>query len=75
LLARTVVQRERDDGEDVRRPRIEDERLVERRPGDGTTLRPEPAGLGDGLEVETPDGGLDLRARAQILSITCLTTV
>ena len=54
---------------------VEDERLIERRDRDGTALPPEPAGPGDGLEVEPRDGGLDLRARAQILSITCLTTV
>jgi hypothetical protein len=59
----------------VRRRLVEDERLVEDRRDDRATLRAEPASVPDRLEVETPDGGLDLRARAQILSITCLTTV
>ena len=61
--------------EDVRRPYVKDERLIQRRPGDDATLGPEPTSPGDGLEIKPPDGGLDVRVRAQILSITCLTTV
>ncbi len=74
-LATAVVEGQRDHGQHVRPGLVQDERLVEGRPDDRATLRAEPASVPDRLEVEPPDGGLDLRARAQILSITCLTTV
>jgi hypothetical protein len=76
-LARTIVEREGHDRQDVRPCRIEDERLVEGSPGDRAALRPEPAGPGDLLEVEPLDSGRDLGARAQVpvLIITCLMNV
>ena len=65
VLARAVVEGQRDHGEHVRRRFVEDERLVEGRDVDRAALRAEPASLRDRLEIETPDRGLDLCARAQ----------
>jgi hypothetical protein len=59
-LASLVVQRERDDREDVRCCGLEDECLVERSALDRPALGPEPASLGDGGEVERRDGGFDI---------------
>jgi hypothetical protein len=58
-LPAPVVQRELDERQDVRRRGIEDERVVERGGPDRAALRPEPAGIADGVEVQRLDGGLD----------------
>jgi hypothetical protein len=46
----------------VRRLGIEDERLIDCRADDRPALGPEPASIGDGIEVERRDGGFDIDA-------------
>jgi hypothetical protein len=58
-LPAPIVERELDEREGVRRRRVEDEALFERSVADRPALCTEPAGVGDGAEVELPDGGLD----------------
>ena len=82
-LPRPVVEPEPGDREDVRRRRVEDERVLELDRADRPALRAEPALARDRLAVETRERPRDLAVRAprgsrwiaQILSITCLTTV
>jgi len=64
----------------VGRARVEDEGVIERDPGNGPALRPEPARARDlrsieALEREGYLGPIGSPWEAQILSITCLTTV
>jgi hypothetical protein len=67
----------------VRRIRVEDERVLQLDGADRPALPTEPALAGDRLAVETRERPRDLAVRAsrgsrwtaQILSITCLTTV
>jgi hypothetical protein len=63
------------DGEDVRRVVVEDEGLVEGDRRDGPPVTAEPPLGGQGFQVESAECRLDVGVRAQILSITCLTTV
>jgi hypothetical protein len=58
-LPTPVVERQLDEREDVGRRRVEDEALLERSLADRPALGAEPAGIGDGVGVELPDGGLD----------------
>ena len=79
-LDATVVQPQTSDGQDVRRARIKDEGGLELRRLDGVPLGPEPACAGELLPIQVGEDPRDLRAgrslgAAQILSITCLTTV
>ena len=82
-LPRPVVEPEPGDRQDVRRRRVEDERLLEVDRADRPALRAEPALARDRLAVEARERPRDLAVRAsrgsrwiaQILSITCLTTV
>jgi hypothetical protein len=46
----------------VWRLRVDDERLIEGGAHDHPALRAEPASLGDGIEIERRDGGLDIDA-------------
>ncbi len=82
-LPRAIVEPEPGDREDVRRRRVEDERILQLDRADRPALRAEPALADDRLAVETRERPRDLAVRAprgsrwiaQILSITCLTTV
>ena len=82
-LPRPVVEPEPGDRQHVRRLGVEDERLLEVDRADRPALRAEPALARDRLAVEAAERPRDLAVRgsrgsrrtAQILSITCLTTV
>jgi hypothetical protein len=63
------------DGQDVRRVAVEDEGVVESDRRDGPAVTAEPALGGQGFPVEPAERRLDVGVGAQILSITCLTTV
>jgi hypothetical protein len=54
---------------------VEFEGVLELDRADRPSLGTEPAFGGDGVPVEAREGSRDLGVRAQILSITCLTTV
>jgi hypothetical protein len=82
-LPRPVVEPEPGDREDVGYLGIEDERVLQLDRADRPALCPEPALARDRLAVEIPERPRDVAERgaagcrwtAQILSITCLTTV
>jgi hypothetical protein len=59
-LGAVAVESERHGREDVRRGRIEDERVVEASIDDRPTLGPEPAGTGERGAIEAPDRGRDV---------------
>jgi hypothetical protein len=46
----------------VGRARVQDERILERDPGDRAALRSEPAGSGELVPVEAPERSGDLRS-------------
>jgi hypothetical protein len=74
-MRRPVVETDRGDGQDMTRREVEFEGVLELDRADRPTLGAEPAFGRDGFPVEAREGGRDLGVRAQILSITCLTTV